>query len=93
VADAHLSEPLEFHLWAFAPYRRLVESEAPLSLPVEDVLPELVEESLQYANHWLSSLAISSVVFPQARAGVEPVWVRFRAQLFKSAGKSPFRQV
>jgi hypothetical protein len=93
VSEAHLSEPLEFHLWAFAPYRRLVEGSVPLSMPIQDALPDLVEESLRYSTHWLNSLAISSIVFPQAKAGFEPVWVRFRAQMLKSSGLSPFRQV
>ena len=94
VSEIRLSEPLEFHLWAFPAYREIIEAGIPLALPLQRApLQDLADQALKYGSIWLDTLHIPPGVFPQARAGVEPVWVRFRAQLLRSVGQLPFRQV
>lgn len=94
VFDIKLAEPLEFHLWAYPGYRRLIEGSYPLSTPLSPTtVTALADAALKYGSVWLDTLHIPPSVFPQARGGVEPVWVRFRAQMLKGAGQSPFRSV
>lgn len=95
VRELGLPEFLEFYLWAFPPYRALVENAVELGahLPSEnkELSRELVEGVIQGANFWLRSLPIPAASAAAAERAYQVPWLRFRGAALKGMGLSPLQ--
>ena len=93
VLELNLPPVLEFHVWAYPFYRKLIESRFELSDVIRtrdpDAVKILVEEASLQARDWVRQLPIHPELSDQAeRIALNP-WIRFRAEALKKAGKHP----
>jgi hypothetical protein len=97
VHDFKLPAVLEFHLWAYPTYRRLIEGDFDLNAripgPGGEVGTLLVEETVERAEEWVKGLPIASEFALQAQQAAHVPWLRFRTQVLKRIGKRPMGPV
>lgn len=95
VRDLGLPEFLEFYLWAFPPYRALIENSVELgaSLPRENqaLSRELVDGVIHGAEFWIRSLPIPTASFAAAERAYQVPWIRFRDVALRKLGISPLQ--
>jgi hypothetical protein len=97
VREFDLPEVLEFHLWAYPPYRTYIESAVNLgaSLPPGggETGVALVEEACHQAEEWVRTLGIPPAVAPAAYKAAQVPWLRFRTEALKKMGRRPLGAV
>jgi len=101
VRDLGLADDLEFFVWAYPYYRTFVESNVDLNetLPFQDqqVVAALVDEATRMSVSWIESMPIPTGAPADSREKVVAVsrqqWLRFRTDLFRKNGQSPFQRV
>jgi hypothetical protein len=97
VREMDLPATLNFHLWAYPPYRAFIES--PLDLnsrlpgPGGEAGAALVEEAMAQAEAWVRRLPISPLVYEQASRAAHVPWIKFRAAVLKRVGRRPLGPV
>ncbi|MCC7440407.1 MAG: hypothetical protein IT285_02170 [Bdellovibrionales bacterium] len=101
VKEMRLNEDLEFFVWAYPYYRTFVESNVDLNetLPFQDqqVVLALAEEATSMARAWAEAVPLPPEAESELRSRAQEAsrqhWVRFRSELFKRNGQSPFQRV
>jgi hypothetical protein len=99
VQELDLSEPLQFHLWTYPPYRQWIESS--LSLDQKICKPTenreagswLVECAVQEAQAWMRGLPLPPDLSARAERAAEIPWLRFRSEVLKKIGRRPLGPV
>lgn len=97
VHEFKLPAVLEFHLWAYPPYRSWIESDLHLNAkilgPGGDAGVALVEESISQANLWFRRLPIAEEFRMQAQSAAQVPWIKFRTSVLKRIGRRPLGPV
>ncbi|MBC7386818.1 MAG: hypothetical protein H7301_11745 [Cryobacterium sp.] len=96
VRDFDLPAVLQFHLWAYPPYRAFIESSVNLNAkltPGDDAGKALVENACADAEEWVKSLPMPSVVTVAAYKAAAVPWLRFRTETLKRLGRRPLGSV
>jgi hypothetical protein len=91
VQEAELPAVLEFHLWAFPPYRALIESPQGLDARVKQgpAALTLVDALVRAADQWIKKLPIAPALAPRAEQAAQVPWLRFRTEVLKRLGQRP----
>lgn len=97
VREFNLPAVLEFHLWAYPPYRDFIESPLDLNSRIQgpggEAAGVMVEEAVAQARAWMRRLPIRPEVASQAEQAAYIPWLRFRTQVLKQIGKRPLGPV
>ncbi len=97
VREFDLPEVLEFHLWAYPPYRTYIESAINLGAKLAPGGGEsgvsLVEEACRQAEEWVKTLGIPPAVAAAAYKAAHVPWLRFRTETLKKMGRRPLGAV
>jgi hypothetical protein len=93
VKEAGIAAFLEFYLWAYPPYRTLIESPMTLhaALIPGEMAIQLVEGLVKAADLWLRSLALPPRIAPRAEQAAQVPWIRFRSAFLAKIGERPLR--
>jgi hypothetical protein len=93
VHELKLPAFLEFYLWSYPYYRRLIESSIDLKSrirgPSHPAATFLVEDALAYAKRWVKQLPVAPELAIQVEKTALMPWVRFRSEFLKKVGKRP----
>lgn len=99
VGSLGLSGEFEHAVWSFPVYRMYTETGVELTAPVERPgaasAVALAEETVALAESWLTRLARSADASDEAAGRLialsRPHWLRFRTEVLRRQGHSPFR--
>lgn len=90
VHELKLPSVLEFHLWAYPFYRKIIEEVVDLKLEIKTTPPTgletLIQKAIEYSEKWIRSLSIPPTVSAAAEQAAHVPWIRFRSQALKKAG-------
>lgn len=97
VRELRLPALLEFHLWAYPPYRAFIESSLDLNSrivgPGTDVGTVLVDAAVEQATRWVRRLPLSPEQSRLAEHEAHAPWLRFRTTVLKRIGRRPLGPV
>lgn len=97
VHELKLPAVFEFHLWAFPPYRQIIESpvdlQAILSPGASEQAVRLLDQVIRKSENWIKKLNIPPSVAPQAERAAQVPWIRFRSQVMKRIGLRPLAKL
>ncbi len=95
VREAELTAMLEFHLWAFPPYRTLIESPMGLHARVRPGASAtgLMDALIRGADRWARRLPVSPGLAPRIEQAAQVPWLRFRSEVLKRLGQRPLGAV
>lgn len=95
VQNLRLPTMLEFHLWAYPPYRAFIESGLSLDATVAktETTENLVKEVIEQATQWVRQLPLPPEFSLQAERATEVAWIRFRTEMLQGIGKRPLGSI
>ena len=92
-----LSAVLQFYLWAFPPYRAIIETSLDLNSRLQGPGGEagvaLVDEVISQAEEWIRRIPIAIGHVAQVDRATHVPWLRFRAEVLKRVGRRPMGPV
>jgi hypothetical protein len=93
VQELNLPSVLEFYLWTYPFYRKLIEGphhlRSQLRGPSHPGAALLTEGALEYAKLWIKQVVVSPEFAAQAERSALTPWLRFRAEFLKKMGTRP----
>lgn len=97
VREMQLSAVLQFHLWAYPPYRTFIEGPAELEWKIKSNGTEggvkLVNHVVSRAEAWTKRLPLPPHLAAQVERAAEIPWLRFRSEVLRKIGKRPMGPV
>jgi hypothetical protein len=95
--ECKLPEELEFHLISFPPYRACVENTSDYGQGLSNGI-ETLDFVLNYSQKWANALTSSPITHSEAAGAIQQQihqtvqsnWLKFRTNLLKKMGISPF---